>query len=189
MLTPKRFLKHVPFSDATVLTLTHAHINVEALEWNSDGRSQAQHLGGKTTPDALSLDKTKKQIRYIRKHIAFEVSQILRSSECSCVDSALQTEAGCRILINTIMLHAVTNLDTSIVGVTIAPEFRRIPYTALDSGGSSFAGAVDYLMALGTPSVRGRSFVSRTVFTSDDFQIALCCPPSWPSPTPKSINR
>lgn len=66
------------------------------------------------------------------------------------------------------MLHVVTNLDTSDTGVAIAPEFR-IPYTALDSGGSSYAGAVDYLMALGKPSVRGILIVSKTVFTSDYF--------------------
>ncbi|KAF8175104.1 hypothetical protein BJ912DRAFT_1024534 [Pholiota molesta] len=135
-------LKYVPFSDATVLTLTHAHINVEALEWNSNGRSQAQHLGGKTTPDALSLDETKKQIRYIRKHIAFE------------------TEAGCRILINAIMLHAVTNLDTSTVGVAITPKFR----------------AVDYLMALGTPSVRDNIVLSpQLAFTNSKIHQSLTC--------------
>jgi hypothetical protein len=80
--------KHVPFSDATVLTLTQANIKVEVLEWNSDGKSQAQHLGasGSTTQNALSLDETIKQIGYIRKHIAFEVSQIFRSSGCSRFD-------------------------------------------------------------------------------------------------------
>jgi hypothetical protein len=69
---------HVPFSDATVLNLTQANIKLKVLEWNSDGKSQAQHRGGKTTPNVLSLDETTKQIGYIRKHIAFEVSQILR---------------------------------------------------------------------------------------------------------------
>ncbi|CAA7257414.1 unnamed protein product [Cyclocybe aegerita] len=150
-------LKHVPFSDATVLTLTQANIKVEVLEWNSDGRSQAQHLGGKTAPNALSLDETTKQIGYIRKHIAFE------------------TEAGCRILINAVMLHAVTNLDTSATGVAIAPEFR-IPYTALDSGGSSYAGAVDYLMALGKPSVRDAIVLSpQLAFTDAKIHRLLTC--------------
>ncbi|KIJ94545.1 hypothetical protein K443DRAFT_12023 [Laccaria amethystina LaAM-08-1] len=63
---------HVPFSDATVLNLTQANIKLKVLEWNSDGKSQAQHRGGKTTPNVLSLDETTKQIGYIRKHIAFE---------------------------------------------------------------------------------------------------------------------
>ncbi|KAJ3511821.1 hypothetical protein NLJ89_g3876 [Agrocybe chaxingu] len=148
---------HVPFSDATVLTLTQANIKVEVLEWNSDGRSQAQHLGGKTTPNALSLDATTKQIGYIRKHIAFE------------------TEAGCRILISAVMLHAITNLDTSATSVAIAPEFR-IPYAALDSGGSSYAGPVDYLMALGTPSVRDAIVLSpQLAFTDAKIHRLLTC--------------
>ncbi|KAF8813562.1 hypothetical protein BYT27DRAFT_7239433 [Phlegmacium glaucopus] len=159
MLTTKRVLKACSLlrCDATVLTLTQANIKVKVLEWNSNGRSQGQHLGGKTMPNVLSLDKTTKQIGYIRKHIAFK------------------TEAGCQILINAIMLHAVTNLDTSATGVAIAPEFH-IPYMALDSGGSSYAGAVDYLMALGKPSVRDAIVLSpQLAFTNSKIHQSLTC--------------
>lgn len=65
------------------------------------------------------------------------------------------------------MLHAVTNLDTLATGVAIAPGLR-IPYTSMNPGGS-YAGAVNHLMALGKPSIRGILFASRTSFTSDDF--------------------
>jgi hypothetical protein len=71
-----------------------------------------------------------------------------------CPHSALQTEAGCRVLINAILVHIASNLDTAVQGVAIAPEFR-IPSTVLESGGSSYAGAVDYLMVLGKPSITG----------------------------------
>ncbi|KAF8152231.1 hypothetical protein B0H34DRAFT_110148 [Crassisporium funariophilum] len=150
-------LKHAPFSDATVLTLIQANIVVDLLEWNTDGRTQAVNLGGKITQNALSLYETTKQIGYIRKHIAFE------------------TEAGCRFLTNAIMLHVITNLETRDSSVAIAPE-SRIPHSGLESGGSSYAGAVNYLMAIGEPEDRDAIVLSpQLAFTDARVHKMLTC--------------
>ena len=68
-----------------------------------------------------------------------------------------QTEAGCRILINVLLIHAASNLSTSAIGAAIAPEFR-IPETPLESGGSAYGRAVDYLMVLGELWARSSHF-------------------------------
>ena len=51
-----------------------------------------------------------------------------------------QTEAGCRILVNAILLHVVSNLSSNGVDVCIVPEFRmevtRFEYDATSYGGT-----------------------------------------------------
>jgi len=56
-----------------------------------------------------------------------------------------QTEAGCRILVNAILLHIVSNLSGEGVDVNIIPEFR-MPATKFEYANMSFGGVVDYLI-------------------------------------------
>ena len=75
MLTAETTLKHVPFSDATILSLTKANIKVDLLELPSLKEGEARKLGDETTaPGALTLEETKNNIVYTRKYVSLEVS-------------------------------------------------------------------------------------------------------------------
>ena len=65
-----------------------------------------------------------------------------------------QSEAGCHILINTLLIHVASNLETETSGVVIAPEFRVGP-TLLGCTENSFGGVVDYMLIYGDRPVRG----------------------------------
>lgn len=67
---------------------------------------------------------------------------------------APQSEAGCRILINALLIHVASNLETETSGVVIAPEFR-INDTLLGCTEHSFGGVVDYMLIYGDRPVRG----------------------------------
>ena len=67
---------------------------------------------------------------------------------------ATQSEAGCRILINTLLIHVASNLETEASGVVIAPEFR-VNDTLLGCTKHSFGGVVDYMLIYGDKHVRG----------------------------------
>ncbi|KAF8512689.1 hypothetical protein JB92DRAFT_2812485 [Gautieria morchelliformis] len=137
-------IEHGPSEDATILSLTKANINMDLLRLKE---GEAPKLGDKATaPGALTLEETKKNIMCIRKYVSFE------------------TEAGCRILINALLIHAASNLSTSGVGAAIAPEFRT--ETPSESGGSAYSGAVDYLMVLGEP------WATELVLQSPEFAFA-----------------
>ena len=66
-----------------------------------------------------------------------------------------QSEAGCRILINALLIHVASNLETDISGVVIAPEFR-VEDTVLGCTENSFGGVVDYMVVFGDKVVRGQ---------------------------------
>ncbi|KAF8629551.1 hypothetical protein AX17_005625, partial [Amanita inopinata Kibby_2008] len=66
-----------------------------------------------TTPGTVTLEDTKKRLGNILRVVSTE------------------NEAGCRLIINELLLHAAWNLDTEESGVAIAPEFR-VGNTALD---------------------------------------------------------
>ncbi|KAF8803014.1 hypothetical protein BYT27DRAFT_7260584 [Phlegmacium glaucopus] len=138
MLTTEVALKHIPVSDAHILSLTNTNIKVHLLKLISAKGEEVRKLGGKLgAPDALSVEETRRFIAYIRKYVSFEVNR----SRLSYPDHNL---------INAILIHAVSNLSTSTLGAAIAPEFR-IPETSLETGASTYGAAVDYLMALEEP--------------------------------------
>ena len=75
MLTTKVALKHIPFSDTNILSLTSASIKVHSLELISAKEEEVRKLGGKLgAPDALSVEETRRFISYIRKYVSFKVS-------------------------------------------------------------------------------------------------------------------
>ncbi len=85
----------------------------------------------------------------------------LRCDSCLFVSKLLiatQSEAGCRILINTLLIHVASNLETETSGVVIAPEFR-VNDTLLGCTEHSF---VDYMLIYGDRPVRGDSVCTTT---------------------------
>lgn len=75
MLTTQVALKHIPFLDANILSLTNANIKVHSLKLISAKEEEVRKLGGKLgAPDALSVEETRRFIAYIRKYVSFEVS-------------------------------------------------------------------------------------------------------------------
>ena len=67
----------------------------------------------------------------------------------------LQSEAGCRILINALLIHVASTLETNASGVVIAPEFR-VEDMLLGTTENSFGGVVDYMLVYGDKAVRGQ---------------------------------
>ena len=68
-----------------------------------------------------------------------------------------QTEAGCRFFINVLLIHAASSLSNSATSADIAPEIR-IPETLFKSSGSSYGGAVNYMVIFGDTWARGSHF-------------------------------
>ena len=62
-----------------------------------------------------------------------------------------QMEAGCRILVNTILLHVVSNISGNGVDVSIVPKFR-MEVTRFEYAATSYGGTVDFLIVKGPPS-------------------------------------
>jgi len=79
---------------------------------------------------------------------------------------SLESEAGCRILINALLIHVASNLETDISGVAIAPEFR-VEDMVLGCTENSFGGVVDYMLVFGDKVVRDRIIKSKTFAFSD----------------------
>ena len=66
---------------------------------------------------------------------------------------------GCRILINALLIHVASNLETDKSGVVIAPE-SRIEEMVLGCTENLFGGVVDYILFFGDKVVQGQ-YVSR----------------------------
>jgi len=64
-----------------------------------------------------------------------------------------QSEAGCRILINALLIRVASNLETDISGVVIGPEFH-VEDMVLGCTENSFGGVVDYVLVFGDKAMR-----------------------------------
>jgi len=96
----------------------------------------------------LTVEDTRKKILDVLKYVS------------------LESEAGCRILINTLLIHVASNLETETSGVVIAPEFR-INDTLLGCTEHSFGGVVDYMLIYGDRPVRDRIVKSKAFAFND----------------------
>jgi hypothetical protein len=65
----------------------------------------------------------------------------------------LQSEAGCRIVVNALLIHVASNLETHSSGVVIAPKFR-VEDMLLSK--NSFRALVDYMLFYGEKVIRGQ---------------------------------
>ncbi|CAA7269834.1 unnamed protein product [Cyclocybe aegerita] len=149
--------KHTPFSDVSLLTLGKMGVTIQPMEWRSDGVTQAKAYGTATLPGALTIEDTRKNIHDVLKYVS------------------LESEAGCRILINTLLIHVASNLETDSSGVVIAPEFR-VDDTLLGCTENSFGGVVDYMLVYGDKAVRDRIIKSKAfAFSNPEIYKLLQC--------------
>ena len=149
-------MKHVPFSSATPLTFSKAKIKAGPLTFISNKIPVLQSLCRQESVDSnrLTVDQTKNIISLIRAHVSFSVSTDI----CILVfmpSIHFQTEAGCRILVNAILLHVVSNISGTEVDVSIIPEFRMAA-TRFEYAATSYGGVVDFLIVKGPPASIGQ---------------------------------
>lgn len=147
-------IKHVPFSSANALTLIKAKIKPAPLTLILTKIPDIKSLGlvctEGTDSKRLTVDQTRDLISLIRSHVSFSVS-------IPCIQifpftyHHFQTEAGCRILVNAILLHVVSNLSGNGVDVGIVPGFR-MEMTRFEYAATSYGGTVDFLIVKGPPS-------------------------------------
>ncbi|KAG5650581.1 hypothetical protein H0H81_011754 [Sphagnurus paluster] len=140
--------KHTPFSDVSLVTLAKMGVKIQPMEWRSNGETEAKAYGRTTLSGAISVEETKKKISDVFKLVS------------------LESEAGCRILIDTLLIHVVSNLETEKFGAVIAPEFR-IESRVLERTENSFGGVVDYMLAYGDKTARDRIIKSKAFAFSD----------------------
>ncbi|PPQ83151.1 hypothetical protein CVT25_005394 [Psilocybe cyanescens] len=129
-------MKPTSFSDVSLLTLGRMGVTIQPMEWRSDGETEAKTHGSVTCPGGRTVEDTRKNIHDVLKYVS------------------LESEAGCRILINALLIHVASNLETDTSGVVIAPEFR-VEDRLLRSTENSFGGVVDYMLIYGDKSARG----------------------------------
>jgi len=123
-------------------------IKIQPMEWRSDGETEAKAYGGETLPEARMVENTRKNIDDILKYVS------------------LESEAGCRILIDALLMHLASTLETDTSGVAIAPEFR-VNDMLLGITENSFGGVVDYMLVYGNKAVRDRIIKSKAFAFSD----------------------
>ncbi|KAG2355513.1 hypothetical protein BDR07DRAFT_1464530 [Suillus spraguei] len=118
-------VKHASFSKLDTITLASLEISPGPLFLIEDKKQEIEDLGLAEIPGCLLIDTTRFLLRLVREHVA------------------TVTEAGCRILINILLLRVVSVCP----GVNIIPEFP-IPRTTFnpESGKYLFSGVVDFLL-------------------------------------------
>jgi hypothetical protein len=154
-------MKHVPFSSATSLTFAKARIKAGPLTIISNKIPELKSLGLKegVGSNQLTVNQTRDLISLIRAHVSFSVSIHIRVSLLCHAYHYFQTEAGCRILVNIILLHVVSNISNVEVDVGIVPEFR-MDSTRFEYAPTSYGGIIDSLIVKGPPASISMKFSS-----------------------------
>lgn len=134
-----------------------AKIKAGPLTLVSDKIQDIKSLGLEEGTDRhrLTVGQTKDLIGLIQAHVSFSVS-IFPFIPSPYPIIVVQTEAGCRILVNAILLHIVSNLSRNGVDVSIVPEFRMEP-TRFEYAATSYGGIVDFLIVKGPPASIGQN--------------------------------
>ncbi|KAG1856008.1 hypothetical protein DFJ58DRAFT_784968 [Suillus subalutaceus] len=151
-------VKHTSFSEVDPITLASLKISSGPLFLISNKQQQIEDLGLAEIPGCLLIDTTRSLISLVRGHVA------------------TVTEAGCRILINILLLRVVSVCP----GVNIIPEFP-IPKTTFnpESGRCSFSGVVDFLVA--------KIPTQYTAYLLSNPSVALGCPGNIKEPITSNI--
>ena len=123
------------------------------MKWTPTGRDEAREHGKQTSPGAVTLKDTEMRLRNILRFVSTEVCVFFQCFRWTILNWH-QNEAGCRLIINELLVHIAWNLDTEKSGVAIAPEFR-VGNTVLESNTRSYGGVVDYMVAVAPLPVRG----------------------------------
>ncbi|EIM87874.1 uncharacterized protein STEHIDRAFT_155237 [Stereum hirsutum FP-91666 SS1] len=134
-------------SNSTFIHLLEAQISPKGLEWKQDGQapSRAREQGMLEAPNGfLTLESTRALTSLILEH----VSQ--------------STEAGCRMLIDVILLHLAAAVSDENEAVSIVPEYAILKTVFNEK--HSFGGVVDYLVTK-LPSAFTRQILGQPVAT------------------------
>ncbi|KAJ6632179.1 hypothetical protein B0H10DRAFT_2206580 [Mycena sp. CBHHK59/15] len=148
---------HLSFSDLTLNSLVNTQITLRPLKWKTTGQDEATELRNNLIDGAVTVEETKKNLCNIHKIVSME------------------TEAGCRMVINVMLLHAALNLDSAENGVAIAPEFR-IDDTRLEPTGYTYGGVINYMIIFTDRSTRDLMVQSpKLAFLSEAVRKLLSC--------------
>jgi len=82
-------------------------------------------------------------------------------------------EASCQMMINAMLLHIASNLNSAENGVAIVPEFC-IDNTQLEPTGYTYGGVVDYMIIFTDRSTRGASDTATSFLKSYLFSRPHC---------------
>lgn len=142
-------MKHVPFSSTTFLTFTKAKIRAGPLTVISNNVPELKSLGLKegVGSNRLTFNQTRDLISLILAHVSFSVSMHILISPF--MPTIAVRQAGCRILVNAILLHVVSNLSGAEVNIGIVPEFT-MESTRFEYASTSYGGIVDFLIFKGS---------------------------------------
>jgi len=120
-------IKHVSFSKVDAITLLQVGIKTGPLFLVPETSLLAEGLGStEVDGKSLTMEVLKQMISLVRHHVS------------------VVTEAGCRVLINLILLRVASTMSTNHMDVNIIPEFP-IAKTVFP-GNRSFGGVVDFLL-------------------------------------------
>ena len=111
-------------------------------------RLSAEELGStEVAGKALTMEVLKKLIELVRCHVSVIVSKMYNLCPSTVIQWRLskQTEAGCRVLINLILLRIASIMSVDQMDVNIVPEFP-IAKTVFP-GNHSFDGVINFLLA------------------------------------------
>ncbi|KAF8347289.1 hypothetical protein F5887DRAFT_1281371 [Amanita rubescens] len=124
-------VQHTSFSKVDPFTLVAAQIRSGPLFLSFHLRDEIEAIGKADRPTSfLSFDATVELIKLVRNHVS------------------VVTGAGCRILINIILLRLASTMRNETSEVNIIPEFPISKTTfGTTSGSRSFSGVVDFLLA------------------------------------------
>ena len=172
------FRKHLSFSDFTINALANAQVKVRLLKWKATGEEDATELGNKVS-GAITMEETKKSLRNINNIVSMQVSYADTLIYWLFLTLYLQTEAGCRMVIDALLLHTALNLGSSDYGVAIIPEFR-VDDTRLEPTQYTYGGVVDYMIIYTDRLTRGMSSTCPSLFsTLQQFPDAIARSPKF----------
>jgi hypothetical protein len=121
-------VKHTSFSKVDPTILVQVNIKIGPLFLVQDQIAAAKEIGSSDIDGrVITLDVLKELITLTRKHVS------------------VVTEAGCRVLINLILLRVASIMSDGQTDVDIIPEYPIATTTFYDN--RSFGGVVDFLVA------------------------------------------
>jgi hypothetical protein len=128
-------------------------IKIQSLQWRSDGETEAKTYGNATLPGARTVEDTRKYIDELsQRRVPRGLFPFLSPRNLLIL---LQSEAGCRIVVNALLIHVASNLETHSSGVVIAPKCR-VEDKPLGSTKHSFNALADYMLFYGDKIMRGQ---------------------------------
>ena len=137
-------------------------MKVRLLKWKATGEEDATELGNNVS-GAITMEETKKSLRNIHNIVSMQVSYADTLIYRLFLTLYLQTEAGCRMVIDALLLHTALNLGSSDYGVAIIPEFR-VDDTRLEPTQYTYGGVVDYMIIYTDRLTRGMPSTGPSLF-------------------------